>query len=73
MANETCRDFFIQYPPYPYTTGHAVVIEKEHTRQIINANTSRDLLVFVDMFPGIYIARYRALKTGATAQDCAEA
>lgn len=51
------RDFFVQYPPYPYTTGHAVVIEKEHTRQMITADTSRDLLIFADQFPGIYIAR----------------
>eukprot|EP00123_Amoebidium_parasiticum_P006103 comp17156_c0_seq2/m.15984 comp17156_c0_seq2/g.15984 ORF comp17156_c0_seq2/g.15984 comp17156_c0_seq2/m.15984 type:complete len:342 (-) comp17156_c0_seq2:75-1100(-) len=50
------RKFFIQYPPYPYCEGHAVVIEKAHEAQIITRNTIVDLLEFCDGFPGIYIA-----------------
>eukprot|EP01134_Creolimax_fragrantissima_P003593 CFRG3593T1 len=45
------RNFFAQYPPYPYCSGHAVVIELEHTAQIITCDTIADLLDFAGDFP----------------------
>jgi len=33
------RDFFLQYPPFPYFEKHTCVVEKEHTPQIIGLTT----------------------------------
>ncbi|KNC86088.1 hypothetical protein SARC_01747 [Sphaeroforma arctica JP610] len=50
------RSFFVQYPPYPYCDGHAVVIEREHTAQIITRNTVDDLLDFATNFEHLCIS-----------------
>lgn len=44
-------DYFVQYSPYVYYNEHCIVFNKEHKPMVINKDTFRHLLSFVDLFP----------------------
>jgi len=61
------RDFFLQFPPFPYMHRHSVIVEKEHTQQIIELITIQDLLGLSERMPGLSVASNTdKLGTGAT-------
>jgi len=60
-------DFFLQFPPFPYMHRHSVIVEKEHTAQIIEMTTIEDLLSLSERMPGLSVASNTdKLGTGAT-------
>lgn len=44
-------DFYLQYSPYVYYNEHCIIFNKLHTPMVINEDTFRQLLQFVDLFP----------------------
>ncbi len=44
-------DYYLQYSPYVYYNEHCIVLNKEHKPMVINEETFRHLLSFVEQFP----------------------
>ena len=47
--------FYFQYSPYAYYNEHSIVLSKEHRPMVINKNTFKCLLDFIDLFPHYFI------------------
>ncbi len=47
--------FHLQYSPYEYYNEHAIILNDIHTPMIINKQTFKYLLDFVDLFPHYFI------------------
>lgn len=55
------REWFIQYSNYQYLDQHIIVISKEHQEMAITADTFKDLLDFVEIFPTMFLGSNAAL------------
>ena len=47
--------WYFQYSPYAYYNEHSIVLSKEHRPMVINKNTFKCLLDFIDLFPHYFI------------------
>ena len=45
------EEYFLQYSPYVYYNEHCIIFNKEHVPMVINRDTFRKLLNFVEQFP----------------------
>ncbi len=45
------EDWYLQYSPYAYFNEHAIVFKQTHSDMIINENTFKKLIEFVDKYP----------------------
>lgn len=49
------QDWFLQYSPYAYFDHHSIIINKEHRPMVINHQTFKNLIEFVDKFPIFFV------------------
>lgn len=49
------KDWFWQYSPYAYFNEHGIVISVEHTPMVLNEDTVKCLLDFVEQYPHYFV------------------
>lgn len=49
------HQYYLQYSPYVYYNEHCIVLDEDHKPMVINRNTFKALLDFVDLFPHYFI------------------
>lgn len=49
------KQYYLQYSPYSYYNEHAIILSDEHTPMVINKQTFKKLLNFLDLFPHYFI------------------
>ncbi|GAM23951.1 hypothetical protein SAMD00019534_071260 [Acytostelium subglobosum LB1] len=50
------RQFFRQFPPYPYFNFHNIIIDKQHIPQVLTLDTIKELLEMCERMPGYKVA-----------------
>ncbi|KYQ99766.1 hypothetical protein DLAC_03711 [Tieghemostelium lacteum] len=50
------KQFFRQFPPYPYFQHHNIIIDREHRPQLLARDTIKELLMISKSMPGYKVA-----------------